>query len=270
VHNDSQDLVQAFYGRAEKGDVDHILELLADDVSWGVPEALPYGGTYHGHEGFRRYRAQIAAHFEPGYRFEKTAIFHCDGQVVVLGRLTGSASATSLPIDTRFAHFWTVEDGHVASRYYHLNTTAMLHSFTGSAANGDAEAEQVVTGVYEATGAGDTERVLQLLHPDVDWQLPESLPYGGQFSGHDGVQETRRRSGEVFAATPTFAREHMFQSSSDFVVTGTMTGKLRDGGPVEAPFVHIWTVRDGKVAARRQYTDTAAMAQALGSVSSSP
>jgi uncharacterized protein len=258
-------IVHAFYEATMKGDMEAILRLLDADLSWGVPEPLPYGGTHHGHDGFRHYRGQIGEHFQPGYKFAKTATFPCDDEILVLGRLSGRAQGTDLPIETPFVHVWTVRDGVVAARHYYLDTSVMLHAFTGSPDGGGVEgAEEVVLGVYESTMAGDQQRVLELLSPDVEWRMPDSLPYGGRFAGHEGVRETRARSGEVFDGTPTFTREAMFPSAPEVVVSGTMSATVRDtGAPVEVPFVHVWTVRDGKVVARRQYTDTGTLGEAL-------
>jgi uncharacterized protein len=267
---DDVTIVYAFYDATERGDMDAILRLLDSDLSWGVPEPLPYGGTYRGHEGFRRYRGQIGEHFQPGYRFAKDATFPCDEQILVLGHLSGKAQGTDLPIETPFVHVWTVRDGVVKARHYHLDTSAMLRAFTAAedGAGRVPGADEVVLEVYEATMAGDKERVLGLLSPEVEWRMPDSLPYGGRFTGPEGVQETRARSGRVFAGTPRFDREEMFHSAPDVVVTGTMRATVQgSGADVEVPFVHVWTVRDGKVAARRQYTDTASLGEALGPAS---
>ena len=112
--------------------------------------------------------------------------------------------------------------------------------------------------------AGDRERVLSLLSPDVDWRLPDTLPYGGHFKGHEGVLETRRIANEHFEPGQRFSQDHVFRSGPYVVVIGRMTGKTRKGGQeLDVPFAHVWTVRDGQVVARHQYTDSETIGAAL-------
>ena len=47
-------VIRAFY---EAEDVHAMLDLLDPDVEWRVPESLPWGGLFHGHDGFRCFYA---------------------------------------------------------------------------------------------------------------------------------------------------------------------------------------------------------------------
>src|SRR5205823_1933952 len=110
----------------------------------------------------------------------------------------------------------------------------------------------------------DRERVLSLLADDVDWRIPETLPYGGHFRGHGGVLETRRIESENFQPGQKFSQDDVFRSDDQVVVIGRMTATTQASGrPLEVPFSHVCTVCDGKVAARHQYTDTEAILEAL-------
>ena len=260
-------IVQAFYESTQAGDMERTLALLDPGLRWGVPEPLPYGGTYEGLDGFRRYRAGIQENFAPGYRFARNETFRSNGNIVILGRLTAEAKTTGTPFTSPFVHVWTVEGGKITARHYYVDTPTLLHAFTGTL-GGDAEVaqrdEEIVRGVYTATMAGDRERVLSLLADDVDWRIPETLPYGGHFHGHEGVLETRRIANEHFRPGQTFSQDDVFRSDEMVVVVGRMTATAQASGrQLNVPFSHIWTVRDGKVAARHQYTDTEAILEAL-------
>ena len=66
---------------------------------------------------------------------------------------------------------------------------------------------------------------------------------------------------EGFAATPA-----QYVADGDTVVSlGRYTGThAASGAPLNAPFVHAWTVRDGKISTFQQYTDTAQFRDQVG------
>jgi ketosteroid isomerase-like protein len=260
-------IVQAFYESTEAGDIERTVTLLDPGLRWGVPEPLPYGGTYEGIDGFRRYRAGIQENFAPGYKFARNTVFRSDDHIVILGRLTAQAKATGTAFESPFVHVWTVEDGRIVARHYYVDTPTLVQAFTGSP-DVDEETrkrdEEVVRGVYTATMAGDRDGVLSLLADDVDWRIPSALPYGGQFHGHEGVLETRRIANEHFVPGQKFTQDEVFRSGPYVAVIGRMTATAKETGTaLEVPFSHVWTVRDGKVVARHQYTDTETILAAL-------
>jgi ketosteroid isomerase-like protein len=46
---------------------------------------------------------------------------------------------------------------------------------------------ELVVKAYEARLTGDAQALLRLLDPKIEFHLPKSLPYGGAYSGPDGV-----------------------------------------------------------------------------------
>lgn len=257
--------VHAFYDAAEKGDEELILSTILDPaVQWSAPAPLPYGGTHEGHDGFMAYRRGIKANFQPGYRFMRDRDFRCGDQIIVTGRLEAKAKATGSDFTTPFAHVWTVRDGKVVARHYHVDTPVLLTAFNGTAPDADGSDLDVVRGVYEATGRGDQEAVVALLDPDVEWRIPAQLPYGGVFHGPDGVMNSRAIANEHFQPGQKFTPEHLFRSEPQIVGLGRMQAVVQSTGqPVEAPFVHVWTVAGGKVVARTQYTDVETILDAI-------
>jgi ketosteroid isomerase-like protein len=116
----------------------------------------------------------------------------------------------------------------------------------------------VVRGVYEAFGRGDVAAVLGAMADDVEWREAEGMPYGGVYRGGQAVAENVfgpiTRDVSKFAVSP-----EEFIGSGDTVAvvvrytgTGQATGKQLD-----LPVVHVWDVRDGKIARFRQFIDTA-------------
>ena len=127
-----------------------------------------------------------------------------------------------------------------------------------------ADAVAVVQAFYRSIAAGDTETLLALLSPDLEWTEAERFPYyGGVWRGPQAVLENLfvplARDWEGFSVTP---RE--FVGSEDRVVSfGEYQGTYRSTGrEMFAQFAHRWVVRNGKIVRFNQYTDTAKVLEA--------
>jgi uncharacterized protein len=123
---------------------------------------------------------------------------------------------------------------------------------------------ELVKGVYGAFDTGDVPAVLGAFADDIEWFEAEGMPYGGLHRGPGAVAE--QVFGPITADVDGFAlvREE-FMASGDSVVavvrytgTGKATGKALD-----VPAVHVWDVRDGKLARFRQYIDTVKYAEVV-------
>lgn len=118
---------------------------------------------------------------------------------------------------------------------------------------------------YEAFSRGDMDAVVADMHPEIEWHQAEGLPHGGL---HRGLDEVRR---EIFAPLDAawwaeFAAEpHEFLDAGDeVVVLGRYRGRAKETGkPLDVPFVHLWSFRDGRAWRFRQFLDTAGWREAL-------
>jgi uncharacterized protein len=125
-----------------------------------------------------------------------------------------------------------------------------------------AEQENVKTvqEAYAAFGRGDIPAILELLSEDVSWTTPgpsDIIPFAGRFDGREGV-------GRFFAAlggaeaVERFEPGEFIAQGDKVVVLGHYTGRIRANGQADdIEFVHVFTVRDGKITSYRQYNDTA-------------
>jgi uncharacterized protein len=116
----------------------------------------------------------------------------------------------------------------------------------------------VVRGVYEAFGRGDVPAVLGAMADDIEWHEAEGLPYGGVYHGGEAVAQNV--FGPITQDIPDFAvKPEEFIASGDAVaavVRYTGTGKAT-GKQLNLQVVHVWDVRNGKIAQFRQFIDTA-------------
>lgn len=118
---------------------------------------------------------------------------------------------------------------------------------------------------YVSFERGDLDAVLADMHPEIEWHQAQGLPHGGFYKG---VEEVRRNIfepldaewWEEFTATP----EEFLDAGDQVVALGRYRGVAKVTGKVlDVPFVHVWTVRDGKAVRFRQFLDTAGWVEAL-------
>jgi ketosteroid isomerase-like protein len=127
--------------------------------------------------------------------------------------------------------------------------------------------EQSIESVKETYGAfarGDVPAVLGAFADDIEWYEAEGMPYGGLHRGGEAVAQNvfgpLAQDVEGFAVTP----EELIGSGETVaaVVRYTGTGKAT-GKTLDLPAVHIWDLRDGKLARFRQFIDTAKFAEVV-------
>jgi ketosteroid isomerase-like protein len=122
----------------------------------------------------------------------------------------------------------------------------------------------VVQAVYQAFGQGDLPALLSRLQADVQWQFvgDRRAPYTGRAQGHEAVAHW---FGDVAKADAIQAFEpRRFLAGPDHVtVIGWERTAAQPGGKVfECEWVHVWQLRDGKVASFYGILDSEASAQA--------
>lgn len=123
---------------------------------------------------------------------------------------------------------------------------------------------KLVQQAYENFKSGDIQSLLGLLADDVSWQLPEieNVPFAGKRQGRESVGQffsTVAGSQDVKSFEP---REFVAQGDK-VVALGSYTWRVKSTGrEFGGEWVHVFTIRDGKVTGFHEYTDTAAAAAA--------
>jgi ketosteroid isomerase-like protein len=127
-----------------------------------------------------------------------------------------------------------------------------------------ASSLRLVSEVYAAYARGDVAAVFALLHQDVEIRQTELVPWGGHYRGHAGAREFFGRL--VAAAESTLSVERLIDAGDHVAAIGRTRGHIRaSGAAFDAAVVHVWTVRDARLAGLEVYIDTPPMRAALGS-----
>jgi len=126
---------------------------------------------------------------------------------------------------------------------------------------------EFVRGVYDAFGRGDVPAVLGAFADDIEWFEAEGMPYGGVYRGGEAVAQnvfgpiTEDVVGFALAVEELFGSGATVAAVLRYTGTGKATGKALD-----VPAVHVWDIRDGKLARFRQYIDTVKYAEVVPAV----
>ena len=109
-------------------------------------------------------------------------------------------------------------------------------------------------------GRGDIPAYLDLLTDDVEWTLqgPSVIPFAGTRRGREGVVEFFSLLGETVEFQQFEPREFVAQGDTVAVVGYERNLIKPTGRTFEQEWVHVYTLRDGKIAKHRAFEDTAA------------
>lgn len=125
--------------------------------------------------------------------------------------------------------------------------------------------KQLVMQGYQKYQNKDIQGLLELLADDIEWVGVENedIPFAGVYRGKGEVGRYFSQLDEAQEAQQFEAQKFMAEGDN-VVVTGKSRWTVKSTGQAyENPWVHVFTIRNGKVARFEQYNDTAAAAKAF-------
>jgi ketosteroid isomerase-like protein len=122
---------------------------------------------------------------------------------------------------------------------------------------------QALQRIYAAINRGDVDELTSDVAHDIEWNLPEWVPWGGTRHGPDGIR--------AFADTFSDHIDGNWADPDDFLLTEdrvVVIGRLRGrakatGQEFEVEFAHVWTFTDGVASRLRGYYDTVPILAAI-------
>jgi ketosteroid isomerase-like protein len=123
----------------------------------------------------------------------------------------------------------------------------------------------VVRRGYEAFGRGDINGLLALLDERVQWLTPgpRELATSGRRTGRQEVGAFFGTLNEVFEVQ-RFEPSEFIGQGDRVIVLGSETSRVRaNDASLNLDWVHVFTLRDGKVVTFQEFFDTAAVVAAL-------
>jgi ketosteroid isomerase-like protein len=130
--------------------------------------------------------------------------------------------------------------------------------FTAGGTVNEGENRKLVRHAYEAFGRGDLETLFEVLADDIVWtsRTLSASPLSGVYYGKSGVQQFFDNLDLIdlnrFDVRTILAEDDTVVALIDGRITVKATGKTAN-----QPLVHVFTFKDGKVAAFDNYEDDA-------------
>jgi ketosteroid isomerase-like protein len=122
---------------------------------------------------------------------------------------------------------------------------------------------QTIESAYDAFQRGDIPAILNLVAPGAKWRQSTMLPWGGNYTGPDGVAVFFNKLAAEMETTAFEARENVGVGQEVFSF-GYYAGKsLKTGRTAGADWMFRWRVENGKIASFESYIDTAALLAAM-------
>ena len=127
---DNSQIVQGMFASFGQGNLQGVLDVLADDVDWMMqgPAQIPYTGPRRGRDQVLQFCMTIgqSVEFE---QFEAREFIAQGDTVVVLGHVKARARKTGRPFDHDWAMVFTLRDGKVVRYRNYEDTYALAEAF---------------------------------------------------------------------------------------------------------------------------------------------
>jgi uncharacterized protein len=124
---------------------------------------------------------------------------------------------------------------------------------------------QTIREGYEAFNRKDIPSVLERFDPQIEWNEPGGgRAAKGTFHGPQAVSE------RVFSLVPENFEdlradgEQFIDAGEHVAVVGRFRGRTKGGEALDAAFVHVWTMRNGKAARFYNHVEAPAWTKAWG------
>jgi hypothetical protein len=120
------ELVTALYRAFAARDLEAVSGLIGPEITVRQTELLPWGGSYAGIAGFRRFTELLFGNVDSLVTPEEYV--DAGDRVVAIARTRGHVRRNGAPFDLRAVHVWGLREGKVVSFDAFIDTPAMLEA----------------------------------------------------------------------------------------------------------------------------------------------
>jgi ketosteroid isomerase-like protein len=123
----NKSLVNQAYSNFKTGDIEALLNLFAEDITWTLPEmaGVPFAGARTGRASVAEFFASVGGTQE-SLRFEPRELIGEGDRVIALGSYSWRVKATDREFTSDFAHAWTIRDGKATDFREYMDTAACI------------------------------------------------------------------------------------------------------------------------------------------------
>ena len=121
----NKSVVNQAYSNFKSGNINALLDLMADDVSWTLPVmgGVPFAGTRSGRASVGEFFATVDSTQE-SLTFDPRELIAEGDKVVALGSYQWRVKSNSREFGGDFAHVFTIRDGKIVAFNEYMDTAA--------------------------------------------------------------------------------------------------------------------------------------------------
>jgi ketosteroid isomerase-like protein len=116
---------------------------------------------------------------------------------------------------------------------------------------------------WEAFGRGDLDAAVATTSDSAAIVIPESLPWGGTYTGPDGFKEMINKFLSYFEEVNPTPQEFLEADGGHVVVTVTGVGKTKSGNELSGDSIWLYAIDGDQIVRAQFYGDTATALNAL-------
>ena len=121
----------------------------------------------------------------------------------------------------------------------------------------------MVRSAWEAFGPGDVDGAVSTTADSAQIVLPDSLPWGGTYTGPAGFKEMIGKFLSQFEEVDPAPQTFLEAEDDHVVVTVKGVGRTKSGNDLSGDSIWLYKIEGGKIARAEFYGDTATAVQAL-------
>ena len=125
-----------------------------------------------------------------------------------------------------------------------------------------ANADTVKSG-WDAFARGDMDAATATTSDSAEIVIPDSLPWGGTYTGPDGFKEMIGKFVSNFDEVSPDPQEFIEAEGGRVLVTVSGVGKTKSGNELTGDSIWLYTVDGGEITRAEFYGDTATAVEAL-------
>jgi len=122
-------VVGQIYEAFGRKDAEAALALFDPAIEIRQSDALPWGGSFSGHEGALQFFGTLMAHIDTHVEIDRLIV--AGDSVVEVGRTCGRATGSGTEFEIDEVHVWTVRDGLAVRMEAYVDDAAMLEAIAG-------------------------------------------------------------------------------------------------------------------------------------------
>jgi uncharacterized protein len=125
--------------------------------------------------------------------------------------------------------------------------------------------QELVQKLYAAFGRGDVGYILDACSANIEWECvgPAAIPYGGRYTGKQGVEQFFMRLGQACDFKKFEPRDFVAQGNNVVVLGYEEAIARATGRSYQTSWVQVFTIQDGKLVRFREFADSYAVAMAF-------